>query len=139
MKNVISTIPITLSHGESTITNPYEIANVFNNYFASVADTAKQSINYSYKHSSEYLKYRCNNSIFIQPSDHEEIANISSLNINKASGPFSIPNETLILLKHDVSKQLADLFNLSFSSGSLPSILKTAKVVPVFKKGSNLD
>ena len=45
----------------------------------------------------------------------------------------------MILLKQDISKQLADLFNLSFSSGSFPSILKTAKVVPVFKKGSKLD
>ena len=43
------------------------------------------------------------------------------------------------LLKQDISIQLADLFNLSFSSGSFPSILKTAKVVPVFKKGSKLD
>ena len=130
MKNVISTVPRTLSHGVNTTTNPCEIANIFNNYFASVADTARQNINYSHKHFSEYLKHQCN----------KEIANIiSSLNINKTCGPFSIPNKILILLKHDISKQLADLFNLSFSSGSFPSILKTAKVVPVFKKGSKLD
>ena len=140
MKNVISTVPRTLSHGENTTTNPCEIANVFNNYFASVAETAKQNINYSHKHFSEYLKHQCNNSLFIQPTDSEEIANIiSSLNINKACGPFSIPNKILVLLKQDISLQLADLFNLSFSSGSFPSILKTAKVVPVFKKGSKLD
>ena len=140
MKNVISTVPRTLSHGENSITNPFEIANVFNNYFSSVADTAKLNIKYSHKHFCEYLKHQCNNSIFIQPTDSEEIANIiSSLNINKTCGPFSIPNKILILLKHDISKQLADLFNLSFSSGSFPSILKTAKVVPVFKKGSKLD
>ena len=140
MENIISTVLRTLSHGENTITNPCEIANIFNNYFASVADTAKLNIKYSHKHFSEYLKHQCNNSIFIQPTDSEEIANIiSSLNINKTCGPFSIPNKILILLKHDISKQLADLFNLSFSSGSFPSILKTAKVVPVFKKGSKLD
>ena len=45
----------------------------------------------------------------------------------------------MILLKHDISKQFADLLNLSFSSGSFPSVLKTAKVVPVFKKASELD
>ena len=105
MKNVISTVPRTLSHGDNTFTNPCEIANVFNNYFASVADTAKQNINHSHKHFSEYLKHQCNNSIFIQPTDREEIANIiSSLNINKASGPLSIPNKILILLKQDISK-----------------------------------
>ena len=65
MKNVISSVPRTLSHDENTITN------VFNNYFSSVADTAKQNINYSHKHFSEYLKHQCSNSIFIQPTDRE--------------------------------------------------------------------
>ena len=37
MKNVISTVPTTISHGVNTTANPCEIANVFNNYFASVA------------------------------------------------------------------------------------------------------
>ena len=64
---------------------------------------------------------------------------ISFLNINKACRPFSIPNKIFSLLKQDISIQLTDLFNLSFSSGSFPSVLKTAKVVPVFKKGSKLD
>ena len=58
MKNVISAVPKTLSHGENTITKTCGIANVFNNYFASVADTAKLKINYSYKHLSEYLKHQ---------------------------------------------------------------------------------
>ena len=128
MKNVISTVPRSLPHGDNTITSPCEIANVFNN-FASVANIAKQDINYSHKHFSEYLKHQYNNSIFIQPTYSEEIVNIiSCLNIIKASGPFSIPNKILALLKQDISKQLVDLFNLSFSSDSFPSIFKTAKL-----------
>ena len=35
--------------------------------------------------------------------------------------------------------QLADLFNLSFVTAIFPLVLKTAKVVPVFKKDSKLD
>ena len=62
MKNVLSTVPRTLSHGKNTITNPCEIPNVFKNYFGSVVDTAKQNINYSHKHFSAiiyiYLTYR---------------------------------------------------------------------------------
>ena len=34
---------------------------------------------------------------------------------------------------------MADLFNLSFTTGVFPSVLKTPKVVPVFKKDSKLD
>ena len=50
-----------------------------------------------------------------------------------------VPYRILFLLKYEISKQLADLFNLSFMTGIFPSVLKTAKVVPVFKKGSKLD
>ena len=97
MRNAISTVPH--SHDENTTTNPCEIANILNNYFASVAETAKLNINYSHKHFSEYLKHQCKNSIFIQPTDSEEKTNISSLNIKKACGLFGIPNKILILLK----------------------------------------
>ena len=45
----------------------------------------------------------------------------------------------MFLLKNEISKQLADLFNLSFMTGVFPSVLKTAKVVPVFKKDSKLN
>lgn len=67
-------------------------------------------------------------------------ANITcSVDSNKASNPNSISCTILLLLKNEISKQFADLFNLSFVAGIFPSILKTAKVVPVLKKDSELD
>ena len=85
-------MPTTISQGEKLITNPYDLANTFNNYVSSVADTAKENKMYSHKHFSDYLNNHCNNSIFIQPTDSEEIANIiSTPNMNKSSGPDSIP------------------------------------------------
>ena len=44
----------------------------------------------------------------------------------------------LKLLINDVSSQLTELFNLSFSRGIFPLILKTSKVLPVYKKYSKL-
>ena len=64
---------------------------------------------------------------------------MSSLNSNKASGSNSIPYRILFLLKNEILKQLADLFNLSFMTGVFLSVLKTAEVVPVFKKDSKLN
>ena len=119
-----------------TITNPYDIVNIFNNYFTSTAETTKKSIKYSHKHFSDCLSHETSTVIILQPNDKEEIANISSLNSNKASGPYSIPYRILFLLKNEISKQLAGLFYFSFTTGVLPSVLKTAKVVPVFKKDS---
>ena len=46
-------MPRTISQGENLITNPYDIANIFNNYFSSIADNAKENIKYSYKHFSD--------------------------------------------------------------------------------------
>ena len=43
------------------------------------------------------------------------------------------------MLNRDVSDQLAILFNRSFSSGIFPSILKTSKIIPIYKKGSKLE
>ena len=63
----------------------------------------------------------------------------SDFNSNKASGPNSIPYRILFFLKNEIPKQLADLFNLSFVNCIFPSVLKTAKVVPVFKKDTKLD
>ena len=72
------------------------------------------------------------------PSDKYEIINIiSSLDPNKSTGPNSIPTKILKLLKNDIS-QLSDIFNVSFSTGVFPSILKIAKVVPIHKKQSKL-
>ena len=68
-----------------------------------------------------------------QPTDKEERVNIiSSLTSRKASGPTSIPYRILFPLKNEISKQLANLFNLPFMTVVFTSVLKTAKVVPVF-------
>ena len=75
----------------------------------------------------------------MEPAEKEEIANtISSLNSNKASGQNNKPYR-ILLLKNEISKQSADLFNLFFITGVFSSLLKTVKVGTVFTKDSKLD
>ena len=51
LKTVPSLVPTVLSlHNGDIITNPYNIANTFNNYFAPIAETSKKTIRYSHKH-----------------------------------------------------------------------------------------
>ena len=56
LKTVASSVPtvLFLDNGD-TITNPYDIANIFNNYFASIVETTKKSIKYSHNYFSDYL------------------------------------------------------------------------------------
>ena len=91
----VSSVPGVLTlDNDDTITNPYDIANTFNNYFPSVDEATKKTktkTKYLYKNSSDYLSNESSSTVFLQPTDKEEIANIiSSLNPNKASGPNSI-------------------------------------------------
>ena len=44
------------------------------------------------------------------------------------------PTKLLKLLVNDISSQLADISNMSFTSGVFPSALKIAKVVRIHKK-----
>ena len=101
LKPVASNVPAVLSLDNSdTITSPYDIANTFNNYFASIAETTKKSIKYSHKQFSGYLSIESISTLFLQPTDREKIVNIiTSLNSNKAFGPNSIPYRILFLLK----------------------------------------
>ena len=140
VKTVASSVPdiLFLDNGDTT-TKPYDIANTFNNYFASIAEPMKKCIRYSHKHFSNYLSTKTSRTIFLQPTD-KEIANIISyLSSNEASGPKSIRYRMLFILKNEILWELADLFNLSFITGAFPSVLKIAKLAPVFKKDAKLD
>ena len=139
IKNLSSDIPKSLSCKGSIITNKVQISNIFNNYFATTAEKTKENINPSNKHFSDFLKNRTQNSFFLSPTNKSEIQNISSLDSNKSVGPNSIPAKILKLLKNAISSQLADIFNVSFSTGVFPTILKIAKIVLVYKKDSKLD
>ena len=111
-----------------TITNPTDIANAFNNYFAKVAIDIQSSIRFSNKKYYNYFPPLNIESFSKTPTDSTEVSNIISfLNQDKNDGSNSIPIKILKLLNKDISDQLAILFNQSFSSGILPSILKTSK------------
>ena len=72
--------------------------------------------------------------------DPEEVeCLISSLEITKASGPYSIPVNVLHMLKNDISIPLSKIFNLSLRTGTHPDCLKLAMVIPIHKKGSKLE
>ena len=69
IKNFYSDIPKSLFCNGSTITNKVEISNIFNNYFATIAEKTKENINPSPKHFSEFLKNRTQNSFFLSPTN----------------------------------------------------------------------
>ena len=112
--------------------------NIFNDYFSSIGEKTKANIKFSNKSFHDFVHHPNEELLFITPTDAHEVNLISLLNSNKCTGPNSLPTKILKLLKNEISTHLADIFNLSFSSGVFPSILKIAKVTPVYKKESKL-
>ena len=140
LKNNSDSLPTCLFDNGSSITDPSQIANVFNSYFSTIGETLQSKIHSSYLNFTKYLKNPNIHSFFISPTDSTEVYNlIASMKNGKAYGPNSIPTVVLKHFNSEISVVLADLFNLSFSTGVFPSILKTSSVLPLFKKGSKLD
>ena len=85
--------PTAIIVNNKTITNPSDIANVFNNYFAKVTIDIQFSIRFSKKKYYDYLPPLNIESFFLTPTDSTEVPNIIfSLNQNKSDGPNSIPS-----------------------------------------------
>ena len=124
---------------ESTITDPTEISNSFNDYFTSVAEKILNKRKYiGNKLFSDFLKNRMANNFTFEPCTKEEIKSIIlSLKTSKSYGPNSIP-VFIQLLADTISSHLEAIFNLSFNTGKHPHILKLAKTIAIYKKGSKL-
>ncbi|CAH2237403.1 jg11259 [Pararge aegeria aegeria] len=75
-------------------------------------------------------------SFYMQPTDEAEIESlILQLDNKKAPGIDNIDNELVKQIKKEILKPLADIFNLSISTGTFPEIWKTALICPIHKSG----
>ena len=89
-----------LTHKSAAVTDPQCIANIFNDYFSSIAEKTKANIKFSNKSFQYFLHHTNEKSLFITSADaHKVNLIISSLNSNKSTGPHSLPTEILKLLK----------------------------------------
>ena len=140
IKNKNFCTPTCIIENEKTITDPKEISNSFNRYYASVAEDILKERKYEgSKLYSDYLKNPAENSFAIYECSSTEVENIiNSLKPNKSSGPNSIPCDILYMLKKDISKPLFIIYNISLTTGIYPDLLKISKTIPIYKKGSKL-
>ena len=127
---------INLNIDIETITDDKVISNHFNKSFSSIAGKLVRKIPNTTKTFDSYFNKQSEKYLFLSPilpDDAETL--ISTLKVDKAVGPGSIPTIILKQFKKLLSKPLANLIDLSFSTGLFPKILKEAKIIPVFIKG----
>jgi len=122
------------SKGEN-ITNPQTISNDFNDFFVNIGPKLASKIKSNGKKYYDYMKNPVQDSFFMSPITEEEIIKIiSKFDQNKSPGHDDIGNFIIKRVAHEISKPLTIIFNQSISTGNVPNQLKTAKVIPLYKK-----
>ena len=117
------------------VNNIEDICNHFNDYFSTIGSSLAKN----FPVTTDYKKYcvpAITQSIYLTPVTAEEIIRmVTGFKINKSPGPDDISPRILKLVIDEIADALAHLYNLSFSTGTVPESLKTAKVIPLYKKG----
>ena len=121
---------------DKNVTNEEQIANHFNDFFASIGSSQASTIQST--HQNSYSQYLINPSSCRFQFDYvtpHEVSNIIQRFKPKSSTGFD--NLSMKILKHitpTVCLPLSIMINQSFHSGVFPDLLKIAKVCPLFKK-----
>ena len=119
------------------VDDPKDIANAFNNFFVNVGpETEKTVPKAPHATPEQFLKNRNQFQFIIAHITEEEIVDIIAALPLKATGHASIPLKFLKIVADIVAVPLCRIINLSFAKGIFPELLKTAKVIALFKTGS---
>ena len=110
------------------------------NFFGRPHKTDKLILNSKSKNSATFKAKNDNNNLcLLYPfSDQEFLYLLNNKLKNKSSsGTDSIPAFLIKKILPVICKPLVFLINLSFCTGKFPPILKTGKIIPIYKKGDN--
>ncbi len=124
-----------LIYNNKTIMNNKDIVNTLNEHFCTIDDKlASKHItdNMAYQ---KYLKNPNLHSLFLNPTDEQEILQeINKLNPKKSSGHDNVSPKLIKECNTLLALPISHIINLSFENSTIPDILKIVKVIPIHKK-----
>ena len=113
------------------------IAEGFNNFFANIGPELAATIPKSKRNFADFLPLRVDENFIFANITPEIITDaIGKLKNTNSTGPDNLSTNVLKYILPAIIKPLCHLFDLSFKTGYIPTILKTAKVIPIFKAGA---
>ena len=115
------------------ISNKKDIASKMNDFFTSVAQQITENINPSMKDPIENVPNLDSELVFSGVSQREIIKLVNSMESKRSTDVFGISNFLLKKVIDLVAFPLCHIFNLSIRSGIIPTKLKQAKVIPIYK------
>lgn len=135
---------ITLDINGTLVSEPSAVANEFNNFFLSVAETLNISRNIQVDTTT--LNYKqcfperpILQSMYMAPVMESEIRDaVNSLKNGTSPGIDGINSSIIKMYYHKIAHLLLHLINLSFDTGIFPEKLKEAVVIPIHKSNTKL-
>jgi hypothetical protein len=127
-------VPV-LEVGDRVLTDDLEVADTFNEYFASVAQKLDAAVPQSNRSPLDYLGDPVCNTFFAAPCIDSEAREIIMCLPNKGCHITEIPTYIYKLLADDLSSIISYLFNRSLQDSAYPTCLKLARITPIFKSG----
>ena len=108
-----------------------------NNYFVSVGQILSSKLP-TIENNAKIANNK--ETMFVYPTDEFEVAKIlKNMKNKKSTGEDGISNEMLKCCSPMIEPHIATLFNNCIEDGIFPDCFKTAKVIPLYKKGDRKD
>ena len=129
-RNIISIIT-----NNETVTDSAAIAECFNDYFSSIAQSLDSNILQTDTSAFNYVTQNIQSTFFFTPVTAQDIVPIISKLKNTSSNVSNIPPRILKHVKEIIAGPIAEIVNRSMEQGVFPGSLKTANIVPIYKAG----
>ena len=115
--------------------NKEEIANIFNDYFASVGENLSSKITPTTTTYQHFLKSRTHTSFSFQQMDQNQVFKIiKGFKPKTSSGSDGLSMKIIKFLAEPLLPSITILINQSLTTGIFPDKFKLAKVIPLIKK-----
>lgn len=139
-KSTEHAIPRRLQSSDGIVSDPKEICECFNDFFANVGSILANQIPTQHHPSGNQLTSSSESHTTtltnLEPTTADEILKIiNNLNNNTSSGLEGITTKSLKSVAKLILEELTSCINKCMKSGTFPDSLKIAKVTPIYKSG----
>lgn len=125
---------IQLQIDNTLVSDPKQIVNTFNNFFASIGEESSREAK------GQPVVNPSENTLFLRPLDCQETHRIiQNLKNKRSHGIDELPPSLIRQCADELAVPFCVLINQSFDEGTFPDQLKKAIIKPLFKKNSKTD
>ena len=130
---------IRLKSNEKLIEDSHTIANKFNTFFSEIASKMAGQVKVPIQPEPKRTKSPMNSFQLTEITPDEIVRIITKLNEKKSTQVNDIPTKFLKFANALIAPILSKMYNKCIREGIFPENLKTAQIIPVYKKNSKYD